>query len=276
MFDITSAAETRDRLSIVIADADPQVAADLGAGLTERGVDVTTSPDGAHALLDVGRIHPEVVLISADVPVVPAATLARVIRDHSDAAVIVGVGTDEPGEVIGDVLAAGVSALVARPYRLPELMPLLAGSSTSPQDGEAMLECGPLVIEPRSYTVRMGGQPVELTTREFELLMFLCRNCDRVLTAEEIAAEVWRKPANTTNTLAVHIRRLRSKLGDDLKHPWLIRSVRGVGYRLVPPEDAPTESTSSIKPSTRETTSSRIRRISTIGRPAGSSMAQSR
>lgn len=267
---------TQQQLSVLVAEPDPAVAADLAEGLAVLGADVTTCANGAEALLRTGLTHPDVVLISTDLPGVPVAAAVQAIREQRVAAVIAGMSASDDSILMNALLAAGVSAIVARPYRMPELTPLLAGIRPNPTPGEGLLSTGSLSVDMRSYEATLSGRKVQLTVRELELLAYLIRNTESVVTSGQIMAAVWGRPRSTTNTLVVHIRRLRVKLGDDLRNPRIIRTVRGLGYRLVAPDDIPAGSTSATSPSTRDTTSSRIRRISSIGLPAGSSIAQSR
>jgi len=83
--------------------------------------------------------------------------------------------------------------------------------------------------------VSISGQRVRLPLREFQLLHFLMANADRVVTRYQIVAAVW-KGEDHSNTVNVHIRRLRARLGDDPNHPRVIVAVRGIGYRLIPPQ----------------------------------------
>jgi DNA-binding response OmpR family regulator len=99
--------------------------------------------------------------------------------------------------------------------------------------GDNVLVAGPVQVDRRRYEVRLHGREVRLTAREFELLVFLIGKRGLVASAEEISEAVWHGP-NSTNTVTVHINRLRAKLGDDSHHGMMIRTVRGVGYRLAP------------------------------------------
>lgn len=267
---------TAQRLTVLVADPDPASATEVAGALSALGAEVATCSNGAEVLLRTGMTHPDVVLVSSDLPGIPVAAAIRAIREQRVATVIVGISTADVAAVINDVLAAGVSAVVARPYRLPELVPLVAGIRPSSDPAAGLLFSGRLSVDPQSYEARLDGRKVDLTVREFELLAYLVRNSNHVVTSEQVMSTVWGRPDSPTNTLVVHIRRLRLKLGDDLRNPRIIRTVRGLGYRLVPPEDVPTDTTSASSPSTRSTTSSRIRRISPIGLPSGSSIAQSR
>lgn len=99
-------------------------------------------------------------------------------------------------------------------------------------DGHVLV-AGPITVDLRGYEARLDGEEVRLTRREFELLVFLVRRAGRVASSAEISMAVWGGPT-ATNTVAVHIKRLRVKLGDDSCAGRLIRTVRGVGYRVSP------------------------------------------
>jgi len=101
------------------------------------------------------------------------------------------------------------------------------------QPDDNILTAGPIRVDLLRYEARLRGREIRLTTREFELLVFLLRKRGLVAGADEISDSVWHGPTNT-NTVTVHINRLRVKLGDDPHHGIMIRTVRGVGYRLAP------------------------------------------
>lgn len=93
---------------------------------------------------------------------------------------------------------------------------------------------GDLVVDEESYQVRLRGQPLDLTYREFELLKALASSPNRVFTREVLLDEVWGYDYyGGSRTVDVHVRRLRAKLGPE--HDQMIVTVRGVGYKLVPP-----------------------------------------
>ena len=104
-----------------------------------------------------------------------------------------------------------------------------AGSSGS--SDESILEVGDIVIDTDAYTVRLHGQTLDLTYKEFELLKYLAANQGRVLTRQALLDAVWGEDyIGGSRTVDVHVRRLRAKLGGE--HDHLIGTVRNVGYRL--------------------------------------------
>jgi two-component system OmpR family response regulator len=228
-------------MRLVIADADETATDPLVAGLRRQGAQVTVCADGAEALLQVGRSRPDVVLVGGRLPVVDASALVGTLRRRADAAVVFGVGAEDAA-VAAEVLALGASACVARPYRTSEVLAILQASRRTPAAAEspADLHVGPVRLDPLAYEVWVDGRPVQLALREFELLEFLMRNADRAVSHEAIRAAVWgAEQTGDTNTVVVHVRRLRTKLGDDPRSPRLIRTIRGVGYRLCSGASAP-------------------------------------
>ena len=104
---------------------------------------------------------------------------------------------------------------------------------TVANDDQTVLVAGPITADTLRHEARVGERELALTHREFELLCYLLRRQGRVASTDDIIADVWRHPADT-NTVAVHVKRLRAKMGDDPRHGQLIRTVRGVGYQLAP------------------------------------------
>lgn len=98
------------------------------------------------------------------------------------------------------------------------------------ETGEAVIRLGPVAINVETYRVTVGGHPLDLTYKEFELLRYLAERPGRVFTRAQLLQEVWGYDFyGGTRTVDVHIRRLRAKLGPEREH--LIETVRGVGYR---------------------------------------------
>lgn len=132
-------------------------------------------------------------------------------------------------------LSLGFDDLLLAPYRLTELAARLRlfhwrrQAQLSPE----VLQAGVLTLNQATYEVAINQAPIELTLKEYQLLHFLLRHQGRVLTRDELLYHVWGDDYfGGTRTVDVHIRRLRTKIGDATD---LIETVRGVGYRLRPP-----------------------------------------
>lgn len=105
--------------------------------------------------------------------------------------------------------------------------------NSSEERGDSALVAGPLTVDLEKYEARLYGREIHFSLRELQLLAYLIRLDGRVASAEQISEAVWGKPP-ATNTIAVHITRLRVKLGDNRKQGDMIRTVNGAGYRLGP------------------------------------------
>ncbi|MBB5083374.1 response regulator transcription factor [Nonomuraea endophytica] len=222
--------DTRTAPVLLVADPDESIVQELATALEREGVTVAGVSDGAQALLQAGALRPDVVLVSATLPVISAVEFVRAVRLTRAVPVLLGVG-DGHAEQAVQALAAGAAACVARPYRVLELLPFVQAASP---ESRTLLRVGEVELDVRAYQVRVGGRAVHLPLREFELLHYLMRNADRTVTREQIMRHVWNATdATSTNTIAVHVKRLRARLGDE--DDQLIQTVRGVGYRLVTP-----------------------------------------
>ena len=219
------------RGSLVLAETDPGTASELMDAAAEIGIDTTWCRDGAEALLAVGAEAPDVLVIAARTDTVDAASVTTAVRSRSELPILVGAAAGED-ELARGVLAAGASAVIARPYDITAIAPFAVGS-TERGDRPALFVAGPIEVDRCGYETRVHGRDVQLTQRELDLLVFLIQQRGRVTSSEEISRAVWGRSSDT-NTVAVHVKRLRRKLGNDPVHGEFIRTIRGAGYRLAP------------------------------------------
>ena len=133
-------------------------------------------------------------------------------------------------------LTRGADDYVTKPFRVRELCARIAAvlrRSRHWDEAEEALEVGDLRIRPAAREVSVGGELVELTPKEFELLAYLARNADSVLSRERILGRIWGEDQYLDErTLDVHIRWLREKIEEDPSDPKRLVTVRGVGYKL--------------------------------------------
>lgn len=227
-------------LRVLLVEPESEQSHQLVLSLSGHDVDITVCVDGAEALLRVGQLRPDTLVTSATPPEVDLETLVRVTRRATDIPILIGVGPGDSQRAVR-ALAAGATACVSRPYRIPELASLLRGSLPGGDGHHAeggggtplALRSGALELDALGHRLFVDGAPVNLALREFGIMDFLLRNNGRVVSREELWTEVWHKPLPpVNNTIAVHIRRLRHKLGDSEAQPRFIHTVRGIGYRL--------------------------------------------
>ncbi|MCT9931223.1 response regulator transcription factor [Planotetraspora sp. A-T 1434] len=224
--------DTRSAPMLLVADPDAGLIQKLAAALEAEGVDVTGVPDGAQALLQAGALRPDAVLICASLPIVGPVDFVRAVRLARAVPVLLGIDFGSDAEQALQALEAGATACVARPYRVPELLPLVQAAFRRQGPHRTVLTIGDVELDVTAYQVKVAGRIVHLPLREFELLHYLMRNANRTVTREQIMRNVWHSADTmSTNTIAVHVKRLRARLGDD--EDKMIQTVRGVGYRLV-------------------------------------------
>ncbi|GAA4215203.1 response regulator transcription factor [Microbispora amethystogenes] len=224
--------DTRTAPMLLVADPDAGLVRQLSAAMQAEGVDVTGVPDGAQALLQAGALRPDAVLICASLPIVGPVDFVRAVRLARTVPVLLGIDLGSDAGQALRALEAGATACVARPYRVPELLPLVQAAFRRQDNHRTVLTIGEVELDVTAYQVKVGGRIVHLPLREFELLHYLMRNADRTVTREQIMRNVWHSTDGmSTNTIAVHVKRLRARLGD--VEDTMIQTVRGVGYRLV-------------------------------------------
>jgi DNA-binding response OmpR family regulator len=143
---------------------------------------------------------------------------------------------EESDRVVG--LRLGADDYVVKPFSPAELVARVDAMLRRLEpalEQQAKLQFDGLEIDPNSRQVCLEGRPVELTQREFELLLFLARHPGRAFTRDQLMETVWQHSFFIdTSTVTVHIRRLRSKLERDPARPRFIQTIWGVGYRFVP------------------------------------------
>lgn len=222
----------RPVLTALLADPDQKMAKALALRFVHHNVNLSVCADGAEALLQAGLTEPDVLVVSSSLPVVNGATVARVLRRQRATPVIIGVAAGDV-DAVTQALDAGAVSFVRRPYQFDELLRVLRAARPSDGDPEEprVLECGPIRLDDVAHEVQVSGRRVVLPLREYNLLRYLMQNVNRVVSQAEIRERVWGYPGET-NTVSVHVRRLRVRLGDTTERHGLIHTVRGVGYQL--------------------------------------------
>ncbi|WP_299540557.1 response regulator transcription factor [uncultured Streptomyces sp.] len=227
-------------MRLLLVEDDDHVAAALSAVLARHGFRVTHARSGEEALralLPAEREPFGVILLDLGLPDQDGFEVCGKIRKRSATPVImVTARADVRSRIHG--LNLGADDYVVKPYDTGELLARIhavarrgAGADDS-AEGPAALLLGPVRVELLTRRVSVDGGEVQLTRKEFDLLALLAQRPGVVFRREQIISEVWRTSwEGTGRTLEVHVASLRSKL----RLPQLIETVRGVGYRLVPP-----------------------------------------
>ena len=199
---------------------------------------VTTLPlDGSSLDAAVGK---DLVVVDGTRDLSRAQALCRRLRAAGDrVAVLVVMPEAGLAGLQRDWGASDFVLPTAGPAEVEARIRLLAQRPQAASSDDA-IRVGELVVDPVSYQVRLRGRPLDLTFKEFELLRFLAARPGRVSTRAQLLQEVWGYDFfGGTRTVDVHVRRLRAKLGAE--HESMIATIRGVGYKLLPADQARAE-----------------------------------
>jgi two-component system, OmpR family, KDP operon response regulator KdpE len=227
-----------DQVCILVVDDEPAILRALTGALTARNYIVRQAVTGADVLHSLTHDPPNLVLLDLGLPDIDGLEVCRLIRTWSQIPIIVlSADGDEKRKV--RALDEGANDYVTKPYSTPELLAriraVLRSVATSRSDADeiSLLVVGDLEVDLQRHIVRVGGEVVELTPKEFAFLALLARHPGRVFTHRMILHEVWGPTYGTESQyLRVYARQLRKKIGDDMSNPRLVTEL-GVGYRLI-------------------------------------------
>jgi two-component system response regulator RegX3 len=208
--------------------------------LTREGFEPVVATTAAKALELAELVEPELVLLDLMLPDGDGRDVCRELRRRSNTPIIMltarGTETDR---IVG--LELGADDYVVKPFSSPEVIARIrAVLRRSRRDGEARgaLVIGDVEIDSDARRVRIGETELDLSRKEFDLLVVLAEAAGRVLTRDHLMTSVWDENwFGSTKTLDVHIGTLRRKLGDDPAQPRYIHTVRGVGFRFATDEE---------------------------------------
>jgi two-component system response regulator RegX3 len=223
---------------ILVVEDEESFSEALAYLLGREGFDVTVADSGPKAIEEFDRVGADLVLLDLMLPGLSGTEVCKQLRQRSDVPIIMLTAKDsEVDKVVG--LELGADDYVTKPYSSRELVARIRAvlrrnsdlGDTDPADG--ILTVGPVRLDTERHVIAINGSTVQFPLKEFELLEFLMRNCDRVLTRTQIIDRVWGSDyVGDTKTLDVHIKRLRAKIEVDPANPVYIQTVRGLGYKM--------------------------------------------
>jgi DNA-binding response OmpR family regulator len=230
----------RDRILLVEDEA--SIAEPFAQALHRHGFDALVAPTAAAALRLARSEPPDLVLLDLTLPDGDGRDVCRELRRHSQVPIVMltarGTETDR---VVG--LELGADDYVVKPFSVAEVVARIravlrrARSAGEPAEPDHVQIDG-LEIDVAARRVFLDGHELELRRKEFDLLARLARDAGRVVTREDLMADVWDENwFGSTKTLDVHVGWLRGKLGDDPASPRFLHTVRGVGFRFAGPQE---------------------------------------
>lgn len=225
---------------ILIIEDDDKIRPLLVRSLRERGYAVSSAPSGMAGLNLALDSRPDLVILDLGLPDVDGTRVLAMLRAVSDVPVIIASARDDDPSLV-QALDAGADDYVVKPYttaqleaRIRAVLRRVAGGRTS----AASLAVGRLEIDVAGRRTTLDGLDLDLTPREFDLLVHLAERAGEVVTKKDLLVEVWQQPwGGSDKTVDVHLSWLRRKLGESAAAPRYLTTVRGVGIRLAAPED---------------------------------------
>jgi DNA-binding response OmpR family regulator len=227
---------------VLVVDDDATVSDVVRRYLEQDGFRVRLAADGLAALAAVAAETPDLVVLDLMLGGIDGLEVCRRLRrDHPDLPVVMLTALGEEADrVVG--LEVGADDYVTKPFSPRELVlrvrSVLRRTAPKEPDEPAVLRDGDLVADTGRRIASLGGMPLALTVREFDLLEFLLRHPRRAWSRAQLLDKVWGWQFGDQSTVTVHVRRLREKIEADPAAPKRLLTVWGVGYRYEPAADA--------------------------------------
>jgi DNA-binding response OmpR family regulator len=224
---------------VLVVDDEPTIAEVVARYLERAGYETAVAGTGGAALTQAAGQRPHVVVLDLMLPDIDGLEVMRRLRQSDrkrTAIILLTARGEESDRVVG--LRLGADDYVVKPFSPAELVARVDAvlrRLEPASEREPALAFGALEIDPAARQVSLEGERIELTQREFELLLFLARHPGQAFTREQLMDHVWQYSFYIdTATVTVHIRRLRAKLERDPSRPRFIETVWGIGYRFAP------------------------------------------
>ncbi|MBB6017099.1 response regulator [Deinococcus radiopugnans] len=219
---------------ILIVEDEPQLAEVLEAYARQEGYRTERAGDGVAALSAYRAASPDLILLDIMLPGKSGLDVLKTVRaDGGTPVILVTARAEETDQIVG--LELGADDYVVKPFRPREVMArvkaVLRRASASLEDLEKPLRVGPLEIDPRAVLARVNGQALTLTPAEFRLLSHLAESPGRAFSREELLMAALPDSEALERVVDAHLAGVRRKL-DSAGAPGMLRTVRGVGYRL--------------------------------------------
>ncbi|AOT72880.1 response regulator transcription factor [Geosporobacter ferrireducens] len=222
---------------VLIADDDKNITELISDSLADEGLSTAVVHDGLSAVDAVSRENFRLILLDIMMPQMDGLEVCREIRNKTNAPILFVTAKNRTIDTIVG-LEIGGDDYIAKPFVVEELVAKVKAhirrdkrSDIKIPDNNAVV-IGDLVIYRDNYEVTKAGNRIELSTREFQLLLYMLDNIGKVLTREQIFDAVWGIDYSDIGTVTVTIKNLRDKIEDGSK---IIKTVWGVGYKLVSP-----------------------------------------
>ena len=224
-------------LKVLVVDDEPPIRKLLRMGLGTQGYQIIDAPN-AKAALDLMADEPDLVILDLGLPDMQGLELLRQIRQLREDVPIVVLSSrgDEVAKV--EALDLGADDYVTKPFGMDELLARIRAAlrhQLQVQGERPVFKLGDLSVDLVRRVVKLGGEEVKLSPKEYELLRVMVQHAGKVLTHKFLLNQLWSTPVDP-QYLRVYVRQLRDKIEPDPSRPHYILTETGVGYRLRAPD----------------------------------------
>ncbi|CZQ94853.1 two-component system, OmpR family, alkaline phosphatase synthesis response regulator PhoP [Trichococcus flocculiformis] len=235
---------------VLLVDDEPSIVTLLAFNLEKDGYEVTTATDGAEGYRLAISNPFDFIILDLMLPSMDGMDICKRLRQEKfdTPIMILTAKDDELEKIIG--LELGADDYMTKPFSPREVLarmkailrrtnkavpaePVATAQPEPTEDETDKIEVGEITIFPQLYEVHVAGELIEVTPKEFELLLYMAKRANRILSREQLLNAIWNFDyAGETRIVDVHISHLREKVEKDTKNPQYIRTVRGFGYKF--------------------------------------------
>ena len=235
---------------VLLVDDEPSIVTLLAFNLEKDGYEVTTATDGAEGYRLAISNPFDFIILDLMLPSMDGKDICKRLRQEKfdTPIMILTAKDDELEKIIG--LELGADDYMTKPFSPREVLarmkailrrtnkavpaePVATAQPEPTEDETEKIEVGEITIFPQLYEVHVAGELIEVTPKEFELLLYMAKRANRILSREQLLNAIWNFDyAGETRIVDVHISHLREKIEKDTKNPQYIRTVRGFGYKF--------------------------------------------
>lgn len=231
---------------ILVVEDELSIATLLKYNLEQAGYSVELAHDGQAGLDKAIELKPDLLLLDVMLPKLDGMEVCKEIRMHkmNTPIIMLTARDDEFDKVLG--LELGADDYMTKPFSPREVIARVKAVlrrfspqvvTTQNDTAEKIFEYGGLRVYPDRFEVLLNEEPLEFTPKEFELLVYLIENKNRVLTRDQLLSAVWNYDfAGDTRIVDVHISHLRDKIEENSRKPIFIKTIRGLGYKFEEPK----------------------------------------
>ena len=224
---------------ILVADDEPDIADLVCLYLQNENFQTVSCYSGREALESIQKEKPDLAILDIMMPGASGLTVCRKIRETDSYPIIFLTARGEEIDQING-LALGADDYITKPFRPLEMVARVKAQLrrykkyNAPKEEDGILTRGALTVNVRTHECYLGQKELKLTPTEFSVLEILCRKKGSVVSSEELFHTIWKDEyySRKNNTITVHIRHLREKMGDSIEHPKYIKTVWGCGYKI--------------------------------------------